>query len=42
MIEQTRDDGDAAIRKLEERKDFHSEVWSNALALALQGAEHAD
>ncbi|MHB8743650.1 MAG: cytochrome o ubiquinol oxidase subunit IV [Sulfuricaulis sp.] len=35
MIEQTRDDGDAAIRKLEERKEFHSYVWGIALALVL-------
>lgn len=35
MIEQTRDGGDAASRKLEERKEFHSYVWGIALALML-------
>lgn len=35
MIEQTRDDGDAVSRKLEERKEFHSYVWGIALALVL-------
>jgi cytochrome o ubiquinol oxidase operon protein cyoD len=35
MIEQTRDDGDAATRKLEERKEFNSYVWGIALALVL-------
>ena len=35
MIEQTRDDGDAATRKLEERREFHSYVWGIALALVL-------
>ncbi|MHB8454950.1 MAG: cytochrome o ubiquinol oxidase subunit IV [Acidiferrobacterales bacterium] len=35
MIEQTRNDGDAATRKLEERKEFHSYVWGVALALVL-------
>ncbi len=35
MIEQTRDDGDAATRNLEERKEFHSYVWGIALALVL-------
>ncbi|MHB8495807.1 MAG: cytochrome o ubiquinol oxidase subunit IV [Casimicrobiaceae bacterium] len=35
MIEQTRDGGDAATRKLEERKEFHSYVWGGALALVL-------
>jgi cytochrome o ubiquinol oxidase operon protein cyoD len=35
MIEQTRDGGDAATRKLEERKEFHSYVWGIALALVL-------
>jgi cytochrome o ubiquinol oxidase operon protein cyoD len=35
MIEQTRDGGDAATRKLEEQKEFHSYVWGIALALML-------
>ncbi len=35
MIEQTHDGGDAATRKLEERKEFHSYVWGIALALVL-------
>jgi len=35
MIEQTRDDGNAATRKLDERKEFHSYVWGIALALVL-------
>ena len=35
MIEQTPDGGDAATRKLEERKDFNSYVWGIALALVL-------
>lgn len=35
MIEQARDNGDTAIRKLEERKEFHSYVWGIALALVL-------
>ena len=35
MIEQTRDDGDAATRKLEERNEFNSYVWGIALALVL-------
>ena len=35
MIEQTRDGGDAATRRLEERKDFNSYVWGIALALVL-------
>lgn len=35
MIEQTRDDGDAATRKLEERKEFHSYAWGIAVALVL-------
>jgi len=35
MKEQTHDGGDAATRKLEERKEFHSYVWGIALALVL-------
>ncbi len=35
MKQQTRDGGDAASRKLEERKDFHSYVWGISLALLL-------
>ena len=35
MIGKTCDGGDAATRKLEERKDFHSYVWGIALALVL-------
>ena len=35
MIEQMRDDGDAASRKLEDRKDFHSYVWGISLAFLL-------
>ena len=35
MIEKTRDDGDAATRKIEERKEFRSYIWGIALALVL-------
>ena len=35
MIDETRDGREAATRKLEERKDFHSYVWGIALALLL-------
>ena len=35
MIDQMRDDGDAATHKLEERKEFHSYVWGIALAPVL-------
>jgi cytochrome o ubiquinol oxidase operon protein cyoD len=41
MIEQTRDGGDAATRKLEEQKEFHSYVWGIALALMLTLAPFA-
>jgi cytochrome o ubiquinol oxidase operon protein cyoD len=35
MTEPRRDDGDAAARELEERKDFRSYAWGIALALVL-------
>jgi heme/copper-type cytochrome/quinol oxidase subunit 4 len=35
MTDQTRDDGNAASRKLEDEREFHSYVWGLALALVL-------
>jgi cytochrome o ubiquinol oxidase operon protein cyoD len=41
MIAPTRDSGDAATRRLEERKEFLSYVWGIALALVLTLAAFA-